>query len=194
MLEIALKMILCLLIAALIGAIIGYILGRISKCDGNEERDNDADKPADNQTAHMLSLASQDMEVEKVDDEQETMHKIIDEENSTVEVESDSGLDLGIDEDKPLFLTSPRDGKADDLKEISGIGLKIEEVLNGLGIYHFDQISSWNEENLLWIDDNLLVFKGRAKRENWVGQAKILVAGGQTDFSKRVKNGDIDRY
>jgi len=190
MIEIALKMILCLLIAALIGAIIGYILGRLSKCDGNEDKEEEVE--IDAHAVHMLSLASQDMEVEKIDDEQETMHKIIDDENGITSDETN--LDLGIDEDKPLFLDAPRDGKADDLKEISGIGLKIEEVLNGLGIYHFDQISNWNEENLKWIDEHLLVFKGRAKRENWVEQAKVLVAGGQTDFSKRVKNGDIKRY
>ena len=171
MIEIALKMIVCLLLAALIGAIIGYILGRLSKCDGNKEEEVKTDA----HTAHMSSLASQDMEVEKIDNEQETMHKIN-------------------DKDKPLFLDAPRDGKADDLKEISGIGLKIEEVLNGLGIYHFDQISNWNEKNLKWIDEHLLVFKGRAKREKWVEQAKILAAGGETDFSKRVKNKDIERY
>lgn len=190
MIEIALKMILCLLIAALIGAIIGYILGRLSKCDGNEDKEEEVE--IDAHAVHMLSLASQDMEVEKIDDEQETMHKIIDDENGITSDETN--LDLGIDEDKPLFLDAPRDGKADDLKEISGIGLKIEEVLNDFGIYHFDQISNWNEENLKWIDEHLLVFKGRAKRENWVEQAKVLVAGGQTDFSKRVKNGDIKRY
>lgn len=189
MLEIALKMILCLLLAALIGAIIGYILGRLAGCD----EDKKENKPeVDEHARHMLSLASQDVEVERVDDEQETMQKIINEENGVSENSND--LDLGIDEDKPLFLDAPRDGKADDLKEISGIGLKIEEVLNGLGVFHFDQISSWSDDNLQWIDDHLLVFKGRAKRENWVEQARVLVTGEETDFSKRVKSGDIDRY
>ena len=36
-----------------------------------------------------------------------------------------------------------------------------------------------------WVDENLVGFKGRVSRDNWVEQAKILAAGGETEFSKR---------
>lgn len=40
------------------------------------------------------------------------------------------------------ILTGPRDGKADDLKLIWGVGPKLETMLNGAGFFHFDQILS----------------------------------------------------
>ena len=38
----------------------------------------------------------------------------------------------------------------------------------------------------------MLDFKGRIERENWVEQARILAAGGQTEFSRRVDRGEVD--
>jgi NADH-quinone oxidoreductase subunit E len=77
------------------------------------------------------------------------------------------------DEAKPEGLTQARDGKADDLKQISGVGAKLEETLNGLGFYHFDQIAAWDSDNVAWVDD-YLSFKGRIDREDWIAQAEIL--------------------
>jgi len=74
---------------------------------------------------------------------------------------------------KPEFLKAARKGKADDLKQIKGIGPKLEGVLNGLGIFHFDQIASWTRDNIAWVDD-YLSFKGRIDREKWIAQAKKL--------------------
>ncbi len=82
---------------------------------------------------------------------------------------------------KPEVLTGPRDGKADDLKKISGVGPKLETLLNSLGFFHFDQIASWTEQEAAWVDENLASFKGRATRDDWVGQAKKLAQGGETD-------------
>ena len=95
------------------------------------------------------------------------------------------------DEHKPLFLDKPKDEKPCDLKEISGIGEEIEKLLNKHGVFHLSQIASWNENNLRWIDKYLKIFKGRAKRDDWVGQAKVLNDGGETEFSKRVKSGEV---
>jgi len=92
---------------------------------------------------------------------------------------------------KPEALDGPRDGKADNLKEIKGVGPKLEKMLQGMGFYHFDQIASWGAQELAWVDANLQGFKGRASRDNWVEQAKILAAGGETEFSKRVEDGDV---
>ena len=42
---------------------------------------------------------------------------------------------------KTLALDGPRDGAAGGLMRISGVGPKLEELLNSLGVYHFDQIA-----------------------------------------------------
>ncbi len=58
---------------------------------------------------------------------------------------------------------------------IKGIGPSLEGKLNALGIYKFEQIADFTEENLTWIDDHLVTFKGRCFRDDWVGQAKGLM-------------------
>lgn len=75
---------------------------------------------------------------------------------------------------KPEGLSGPRGGKADDLKEISGVGPKMEGLLNHLGYYHFDQIAAWSPSEVAWVDDNLEGFKGRVTRDNWIAQAGKL--------------------
>ena len=92
---------------------------------------------------------------------------------------------------RPDALDGPRDGKADNLKEIKGVGPKLEQVLHSLGFYHFDQIAAWSDDEVAWVDANLKGFKGRVSRDGWVDQAKILAAGGETEFSKRVEDGDV---
>jgi NADH-quinone oxidoreductase subunit E len=80
-------------------------------------------------------------------------------------------------EDKPQTLAGPRGGKGDDLKLIWGVGPKLEKMLNGMGIWHFDQIAAWDEKNLAWVDENLDGFYGRARRDDWIGQARKLATG-----------------
>lgn len=78
--------------------------------------------------------------------------------------------------EKPATLDSPRSGKADNLKQIGGIGPKIERLLNDLGVFHFDQIASWTEREIAWVNAEIS-FKGRIERENWVSQAAALAKG-----------------
>jgi predicted flap endonuclease-1-like 5' DNA nuclease len=78
---------------------------------------------------------------------------------------------------RPEALSAARGGKADDLKEIKGIGPKLEVLCNTLGFYHFDQIANWSEDEIAWVDENLEGFKGRVTRDEWVAQAKALAAG-----------------
>ncbi len=75
---------------------------------------------------------------------------------------------------RPLALDGPVEGAPDDLTLIGGIGPRIQDVLNSLGVYHYDQIADWTPENIAWIDDHLN-FSGRVKREGWVEQAAVLV-------------------
>lgn len=74
----------------------------------------------------------------------------------------------------PRLLSAP-DGEPDDLTKIKGIGAKLQERLNALGIYHFAQIAEWSAQDGAWIDDQL-AFKGRVEREDWIAQAKTLAA------------------
>lgn len=98
------------------------------------------------------------------------------------------GTDEGV---KPRTLDAPLDGMADDLKKIKGIGAKMEALCNRLGFWHFDQIANWTDDEVAWVDANLEGFKGRVTRDDWVAQAKLLAAGGETAFSKRVDGGDV---
>ncbi|MFV0243534.1 MAG: hypothetical protein ACK5IB_00745 [Qingshengfaniella sp.] len=79
---------------------------------------------------------------------------------------------------KPDLLGAPRSGGADDLKKIKGIGPKLEGVLNGLGIHHYDQIAGWTADQAAWVDANLDGFHGRVSRDDWVAQARALIAEG----------------
>ena len=65
--------------------------------------------------------------------------------------------------------------KADDLKKISGVGPKMEEVLNSIGIYSFLQVSKMTSKEYNLLDSITGSFPGRAERDNWAGQAKKLI-------------------
>jgi predicted flap endonuclease-1-like 5' DNA nuclease len=73
-----------------------------------------------------------------------------------------------------MFTEAPAD--KDDLKKITGVGPKLEETLNGLGVYQFAQVASWTNDEVMWVDDNLS-FKGRIERDDWIGQASELMKG-----------------
>ena len=79
-------------------------------------------------------------------------------------------------EARPTTLSAPN-GDADDLTRIKGIGPKLSNRLNKLGIYHFKQIADWSSDEAHWVDD-YLAFKGRVAREAWVKQARLLSANG----------------
>ncbi|MCA0318097.1 MAG: 50S ribosomal protein L21 [Proteobacteria bacterium] len=69
-------------------------------------------------------------------------------------------------------------GKLDtsNLSLISGVGPTIEKKLRAAGITSWEQIASWSEADLE-AKDKELALRGRAKREEWVEQAKELLAG-----------------
>ena len=89
--------------------------------------------------------------------------------------------------DGPAWLNAARGGKADDLKEIEGIGPAMEKLVNEMGFYHFDQIAGWSEADVAWVDANMKNFKGRITRDRWVAQAKIIVSEGLAAFRERAK-------
>ncbi len=74
---------------------------------------------------------------------------------------------------KPRTMKAPRKAGADDLKLISGVGPKLEGVLNDMGFWHFDQVAKWTKAEIAWVDERLK-FKGRIERDKWIAQAKKL--------------------
>ena len=60
-----------------------------------------------------------------------------------------------------------------DLKQIAGIGPKLEKVLNGQGITSIGQIATWTDADVAKFDD-ALGLDGRIRRDDWVGQARKL--------------------
>jgi len=65
-------------------------------------------------------------------------------------------------------------GEKDDLKVISGVGPKLESILNGLGITTYAQVAKMKVRDYDLVDSLLTNFKGRGKRDEWSKQAKKL--------------------
>ena len=89
---------------------------------------------------------------------------------STTEVEEE-------DDDKELdfdnFGYADANDK-DDLTQINGIGPYIEQKLNDIGIYTFEQLSKLSKKDIEIITEMIDFFPDRIDRDNWVGQAKAL--------------------
>ena len=61
--------------------------------------------------------------------------------------------------------TEPQD---DDLKEIKGIGPKLEKRLKEMGITSFYQIAKFQSHDIEKLADTLGAFRGRIERDGWV--------------------------
>ena len=91
----------------------------------------------------------------------------------------------------PRPMPAASQGPQDDLKRIRGVGVLIEKRLNAMGVTRYDQIANWTSGEIDRVSQ-ILEFKGRIEREGWVEQARILLNGGQTEFSRRVDRGEVD--
>ena len=83
------------------------------------------------------------------------------------------------DKDRPAGIEKP--AAVDDLRLISGVGPKIEGILNSLGIFTYAQIAAWEKPQRNWVD-GYLNFKGRIERDDWSRQAEALAKGGVTEY------------
>jgi predicted flap endonuclease-1-like 5' DNA nuclease len=83
-----------------------------------------------------------------------------------------------------------RKEEADDLTIISGIGGWIQEKLNALDIYTFQQISNFTKEDIVAVTDAIEFFPGRIERDEWILQARelIRIAGKKSDLLKRIRD------
>ena len=62
----------------------------------------------------------------------------------------------------------------DNLQLISGIASRIEQQLNEFGVFTFQQIMLWDEDNICEFSRLLGTFQDRIERDDWIGQAAIL--------------------
>jgi large subunit ribosomal protein L21 len=65
---------------------------------------------------------------------------------------------------------------AEDVSLIDGIGPKIAKQLSGVGVISLTQIAALSAAELAAIDTKLTL-RGRSEREEWIKQAKELLAG-----------------
>jgi large subunit ribosomal protein L21 len=65
---------------------------------------------------------------------------------------------------------------ASNLSLISGIGPTIEKKLRAAGVASWNDIAAWSDEDIVRLDTELKL-GGRATKEEWVDQAKELLAG-----------------
>jgi molybdopterin-containing oxidoreductase family membrane subunit len=68
----------------------------------------------------------------------------------------------------------PNSERADNLKKISGVGPVMEKKLHQLGIFTFLQVSKMEASDYDLLDEIIGEFPGRAKRDDWAGQASKL--------------------
>jgi len=79
-------------------------------------------------------------------------------------------------ESKPAAKAKPAADFTDDIKLIGGVGPALEKKLNAAGITSLTQIAAWKKADVAKFDEEL-EFHGRIERDEWVAQAKDLIAG-----------------
>lgn len=93
-----------------------------------------------------------------------------------------------VEEQKPELFEQPVNGRADDLKLISGIGPKLEQKLNSIGIWHYAQVANWSQKEVDWVN-SAISFSGRVEREQWVSQAaQLLQRRAESDLEEESEN------
>ncbi len=107
-----------------------------------------------------------------VDDTVSVQKEVEKEENTPLTEEAKTEKTNSLLESLGAF--NPETQKADDLKKISGVGPVMEKKLNTLGIYTFEQVSKMTDKEYDLLDSIITEFPGRAKRDNWAGQASKL--------------------
>jgi predicted flap endonuclease-1-like 5' DNA nuclease len=84
---------------------------------------------------------------------------------------------------RPVGLTSPRGGMADDLTRVVGDDDSTVSGLKSIGVYHYDQIANWSEEQSNWVN-NHMKFDRRVGREQWVKKARLLSDRKEAEFQR----------
>lgn len=92
---------------------------------------------------------------------------------------------------KPAAAKKTETAGADDLMRIKGIGPKLSDWLHENGVNRYAQIAAWDAATVADYAQRLGRMGNRIEADDWVGQAKLLAAGGETEFSHRVDDGEV---
>jgi predicted flap endonuclease-1-like 5' DNA nuclease len=149
---------LLLLVAFLLGCVVGYFARRISGSRGSS-----AAKPAVPLTVDAPAPAS-----EAAISAQSVSKTPVGKAPRAGRAASVKGSSQPVR--KKVAATTP---VADDLKNIRGIGPRLEAALNSHGINRYAQIAKWSKKTIAELDAELQL-RGRVEREQWVEQAKAL--------------------
>lgn len=79
----------------------------------------------------------------------------------------------------------PLSDEGDDLTRIKGLGPKISTALRALGVTRYAEIAAWTDDDVARIDAQLGAFAGRATRDSWIEQAKLLAGGDTAAYEAR---------
>ena len=72
-----------------------------------------------------------------------------------------------------------------DIARLKGVGPKLVARLSELGVTTLEQVAEWGEADIDRIDAQLDRFAGRIRRDDWVGQAKLLTSGDEGAYAAR---------
>ena len=143
---------------------------------------------------------------EESDDEEEATEEEATEEEATEEEATEAASESEIKKREELervkanaskidfdVLGTAKASDKDDLQAIKGVGPFIEEKLNALGIYTYEQISKMNSELEDTVNLAIEFFPGRVKRDQWAGQAKTLLDGGDKIADKASNKSNLKK-
>jgi predicted flap endonuclease-1-like 5' DNA nuclease len=85
--------------------------------------------------------------------------------------------------DEANLLSEPAFGSPDDLEAMDGVGPMLRALLYDIGVFYFWQVAEWTDQEIDWVESKLMHFRGRIRRDDWVGQARILAQA--TTMAKR---------
>ena len=71
-------------------------------------------------------------------------------------------------------------GPYDDLKRIKGVDEQLAKKLASINVLKFEKIANFSDDEIAQIDETLKL-KGRIERDDWIGQAKQLLAEATAD-------------
>jgi small subunit ribosomal protein S2 len=90
------------------------------------------------------------------------------------ETDAAGEMEAATSTDRFELLAAPR-GAPDDLAKLTGVGPQIVKKLNEHGVFHYWQIAAMTKDESDKLDADLK-FNGRIARDNWVEQARTLLA------------------